>query len=495
MSNKISSRTTLKNTGLVGGSQVISILIGIIKTKIVAILLGPGGIGLIQLFTSTITLVKSISGLGLGFSGVRDVSESIGTGDKERISKTVITLKRWSWVTGLLGVILTIIFSKQLSQWTFGSEDYWIHLSVLSITIIFSNIAASHGAIIRGARRIGDFIKISLWSAFIGAVVSVIIYYFFREKGIVPALISIGLITMVVNIVYSRNVKLVKTKIEFKESFFYGLGMVKLGVFTVLTGFITQLSLYYVRISINDNLGLDSVGYYAVATTLTVTYMGLIFTAMSADYFPKLSAINKDNNAINEAVLEQTKILLLLGTPLIIAMFTFSKYIIGILYTSEFIAALPLLMWMLLSVFLKFIGFPIGYVFLAKGKSKIFIFTQTLWNVIFLILVYFSWKFLDNLAGIGVAFVLAGILGTFVNIFIIKQLTRLTYDRNTIKYIVIFLFFTILYFLVSFNFDGYIVLGLKILGLGALTYYCFKEMEKLIDIDILSLIRSKLLKK
>lgn len=495
MSVKNNARESFKNTGLVGGSQVVTILINIVKTKLVAILLGPSGMGLIQLLASTITLVKSVSGLGIGFSGVRDIAQSIGSGDDEKIGKTIVTLKRWSWVTGILGVSLTILFSQQLSVWTFGNKDYWLEISLLSSTIILSNIAGSYVAIIRGARRTADYVKLNIFTAFFGAILAIVIYYFLGERGILPVLILTGIIGFLVNYFYSRKISFQKVNITYKESFFDGLDMVKLGAFTVLTGFISEFALYYVRISINDNLGIEFVGYYAVATTLAVTYMGLIFTAMGVDYFPKLSAINTDNKALNLAVLEQTKIILLLGTPLILGMYTFSEYLIQILYTKDFGLALPLLMWMLLSVFLRLIGFPIGFVFLAKGKSKIFIFTQSLWNIIFVSFAYFSWQLRGDLVGIGMAFTSAYVIGVLLNIIIIKKMTKLKYDTNTLTYIGLFSIITLLYFFISYyDFNEWYFLVFKIIGVVLLSLYCFNQIEKLIGLNVLMFIKTKLKK-
>lgn len=495
MSDNTSSRTTLKNTVLVGGSEIVTLIIKVIKGKFIAILLGPSGIGLVQLFESTIQLVQSISNLGIGFSGVRDIAQSISSEDELKLSKTMITLKRWSWLTGILGVTMTVLMSKKLSYWTFGDEKYWIEMSILSLTILMANITAGYTAIIRGARRMADFARITIISSLIGTIFTVLIYYFYGVRGIVPVLLLTGLITLIVNIFYAVKIQVTKVSITLKNSFYDGLEMVKLGVFTVITGFITMLSMYYVRISINDNIGIDSVGYYAAASALAVTYMGLIFSSMGKDYFPKVSAINKDDKALNKAIVEQTKILLLLGTPLIILMFTFSEYLIQILYTNEFLLALPLLMWLLLSVFLKLIGFPIGYVFLAKGKGKIFIFTQSLWNIIFVSFVYFLWNWRGDLVGVGIAFNIAGIIGVFANIVIIKRMTNFKYDKETILYFFIFSFIVLFYFYFSyFNFNSWLVYVLKIIGLILISLYCFKKIQKLMNIEIISLIKSKFLK-
>jgi PST family polysaccharide transporter len=152
-------------------------------------------------------------------------------------------------------------------------------------------------------------------------------------------------------------------------------------------------------------------------------------------------------------------------------------------------------MWLLLSIFLRFINLPIGYVFLAKGKGKIFIFTQSFWNVIFLALVFFSWKILNNLEGIGIAYILANILAMVVNVFIIKKQTGLIYEKNILKNILILSIIIALYFSISYFFKGFVIFIFKIIGLIALVYYSFKEIEKLIAINIIDFIRLKLKKK
>lgn len=495
MSNNASVRNSLKNTGLVGGSKLISIFISIIRGKFVAILLGPSGMGLVQLFQSTITLVQTICGLGIGFSGVRDVAESFNSENEIRIGEKITTLKRWSWFTGLLGVFITLLISKKLSFWTFGNEEYWLEISVLSISILLANVAEGYSAIIRGTRRMQDYAKIGVINSVIGSILAIVIYYIYGIKGVVPVILLMALINLVVIFFYSKRIKIVNVNVSFNSSFYDGLSMVKLGIFTVFTGFIMQLSLYYVRISINDHLGMESVGFYGVATTLAVTYMGLIFSAMGADYYPKLSAINKDNDKVNKAVLEQTKIILLLGTPLILAMFTFSEFIIQLLYTKEFTFALPLLMWMLLSVFLRLIGFPIGYVFLAKARGNVFIFTQTLWNVIFVLSVLFLWNYRGDLVGVGMAFTFSYILGVSVNVIILKRITSFKYDKEALIYISLFAFFTIIYFTISYlNFNQWYIFISKIIGLLVLTIYCFKKIELMVDLKLLVMLKNKLFK-
>src|SRR5947207_2017819 len=61
----------LKSSALIGGSAAISMVFGIIRTKVMALLLGPSGIGLIGVYNSISELARGIAGLGIKSSGVR----------------------------------------------------------------------------------------------------------------------------------------------------------------------------------------------------------------------------------------------------------------------------------------------------------------------------------------------------------------------------------------------------------------------------------------
>ena len=108
-------RSIFKATSLFGGIQVYNILISIIKSKFVALLLGPTGVGIQGLFQSSTQLIKSLSSFGLSQSAVRNVSEANSTGDIRKVSLVVTVLRRLVWVTGVLGSLLVIVLSPVLS--------------------------------------------------------------------------------------------------------------------------------------------------------------------------------------------------------------------------------------------------------------------------------------------------------------------------------------------------------------------------------------------
>ena len=73
-SEKKGYQTTFKATSLFGGVQVVTILIGIFKSKLVAVWLGTTGFGIMGLFNTSISLISSITNLGLQSSAVREIA-------------------------------------------------------------------------------------------------------------------------------------------------------------------------------------------------------------------------------------------------------------------------------------------------------------------------------------------------------------------------------------------------------------------------------------
>lgn len=88
----------LKYTGIFGGVQGLNILMGLVRNKLVAVILGPAGMGLVSLFNTAANFVSQATNLGLSFSAIRNLSELFDSGDQERIVRFVKTVRAWSLV-------------------------------------------------------------------------------------------------------------------------------------------------------------------------------------------------------------------------------------------------------------------------------------------------------------------------------------------------------------------------------------------------------------
>lgn len=485
MTNENSShKQILKATGIVGGAQIIQILIRIIRTKIIAVLLGPAGVGIAGLYYSTLELVRSASGLGLDFSAVRDVAEAAGTGDQQRIGRTITILRRWVWLTGLLGLAVVVLLRGQFSQYAFKDADHAFDFMLLAVVPLFTALSGGQMAMLRGIRRIGEMARAGVLGAAAGLLITVPLYWLMGVKGVVPALILSALAELGLSWYFARKVKVVTVAVTLRETVTGGAGMIRLGLFTVITGLATTSTMYLVRVFISGQLGVDGVGQFQAAWNLSAIYVGLVLGAMGADYFPRLSAVNQDNLQICRLVNEQTEIALLLAGPLIVGMICFMDVIVSLFYSAKFGQSIDILLWQTLGNLLKVISWPMGFVLLAKSKGGWFVFTELLWNVLLLGTVWLCWSKM-GLESTGVAFVAGYLILTVVIFLICKQLTNFSWSVKNKKLIVFFVLLAMLAF-VNVKFQSLYLWRLVSLGLLMVTLLVsYSEMKKIIDLKMM----------
>jgi len=176
----------LKASSIVGGSQAVSYIIGMVRTKLVAMLPGPTGVGLVALYGSVMELLGTLTGLGVSQSGVREVAEIHGRGQAERFAPIVKALRRACWVTGILGWLLSVALAYPISHWILGSGERAWAIAAHGSTLLLGAIHGGQIAILQGTRRIGDLARMNVLGAIAITVIAVGIYGWLGKMGIVP---------------------------------------------------------------------------------------------------------------------------------------------------------------------------------------------------------------------------------------------------------------------------------------------------------------------
>lgn len=393
----------LKSSALIGGSSMLNIAIGMVRTKAMAVLLGPAGFGLMSIYGSICDLAVSIASLGINSSGVRQIAEAVGSNDTDRIARTVQVLRRISVVLGVLGALLMVLFSKPVAALTFGNEQQATAVAFLSLAVLFRLVSACQGALIQGMRRIADMAKMGVLGAFYGTAFSTPLVYFLREDGVVPSLICVAAMSIVTSWWYSRKVRIQVPSMTISQVRQEAIGLLKLGAAFMASGFLMMGAAYAVRTMVLRMVGFEAAGYYSSAWTLAGLYVGFILQAMGADFYPRLTGVAKDNRECNRMVNEQAMISLLLAGPGVLATLTFAAMVVHLFYSAKFEPAVGLLRWFCLGLTMRVITWPMGFIILAKGAPKAYFWTELAWTVVNVGLSWICLKYY-GLNGAGIAF-------------------------------------------------------------------------------------------
>jgi PST family polysaccharide transporter len=393
----------LKSSAMLGGAQVINIGLGALRTKVLAVQLGPNLFGVMGLYVSFTGMMQSVASLGLGQSAVRDLAAAAGSGDEDRLARTIIAYRRIVLLTGLLGLVLTVAFALPASRLTFKNNEHVWAIVCLSLTVFFAEVQAGQMALLQGLRRIGDLSAISALGALFSTIFAIPILLILKERGIVPFLICVATAQLAVSWLYARRVKIKPVRVTWSETFQVLASMLHLGLSFVLIGLSTSASIYGIRLVIGHVAGEGAVGVYQAAYTVSGIYIGFVLTAMAGDFYPRLAGYGDDVGKQNQLVNEQTKLALLLATPALIAALAFSGPLIRIMYSAAFSGASEILRWQILGLLGKIISWPMGFILLARRDSKVFLASELITNALHVGLVWIGIS-VFGVSGVGIAF-------------------------------------------------------------------------------------------
>ena len=395
----------LKYTGIFGGVTGMVTLISLVRNKFMALLLGTGGMGLSSLMTSVQNFASQCTNLGISFGAVPKLSEYYEHQQQEQLDGYIQVIRLWSMIAAGLGLVFCIVASPFVNDLTFSWGDHTLHYAMLAVSVALMAITGGEMAILKATRKLGVIAKIQVYTAMASVVISVPLYYFFFHSGVVPAIVLTTLATMLTTIAYSY--RCYPLNLHFNRSQLrQGASMIRLGVAFVLAAAIGSTTEMLIRSFLNVEGSLDDVGLYNVGYMLTITYAGMVFSAMETDYFPRLSAVSKDIAKTNETVNKQMEVSLLLLSPMLVALMAALPELVPLLFSSEFLPVVGMAQVAVLAMYFKVLSMPIAYITLARSRSLSYLFLETSYFLVLVVAVVLGFRWW-GIWGTGLAIVVA----------------------------------------------------------------------------------------
>ena len=226
---------------------------------------------------------------------------------------------------------------------------------------------------------------------------------------------------------------------------------------------------------------MEDVGLYNAGFAIIGTYVGLVFTAMSTDYYPRLSGVAHDNKMGTLLINQQAEIALLILAPILTIFLIFNNWVVIVLYSTEFIPVNGMIQWAALGMYFKAASWSIAFILLAKGASKLFFWNELVVNIYMLGLNLLGY-YLYGLDGLGISFLISYAL-YFLQVFLLaKYKYKFSFISKFYKIFCIQLSLGILCFAITMFVPSPLayVFGLPFILFSAL--YSFKELDKRMDL-------------
>jgi O-antigen/teichoic acid export membrane protein len=390
-----------KSASLFGIVQLSNLLISVIRSKFLAVLIGPAGYGIFSLLNSTIDLARQATGFSLDVSGVKKIAESNSANDTSNMAKNASVLLRLSFITGIAGVVTVVFLSPLLSQWTFGNSSEVTAFMLISVSILFRQVTGSQTAVLQGVSKLRYLATANLLGNFLSLLITLPLYILFKIDAIVPSIILSSVVSFIISTFYYKKVEITTPSLSFRESVIAGKEILFFGGLLSISAFLPLLSNYLIQLYINTNSGLEQVGLFNVGLLIVNTYVGIIFTAMSTEYYPRLAALGTDNSETSNAVNQQAILSMLIILPIIVLFLGGGTFIIQLLFSELFSTSMDMTAWMIIAMFFKAVSWSMGYVIIARADAKVFVKTSVIFSFIYILFCLSGYK-LYGLEGIGI---------------------------------------------------------------------------------------------
>ncbi|MEF7616699.1 O-antigen translocase [Aquincola sp. MAHUQ-54] len=422
----------LRSSALMGGSSLVALVASVLRTKAIAMLLGPAGVGLASLFGAVGDLARSLSQMGIGSSGVRHMAEAAGSGDTAQAARTAAVLRRVSGLLGLAGGAALVLFSRPISVLTFDHAGHAAEVAWLGAAVFFGVVADGQAAVLQGMRHIRALAGVAVATAVGGTVLGVASVAAWGEAGIVPSLVATAFVTCAAAAWQARRLGLPAQRVEMQALWPAAGALLKLGIAFMASGLLVTGAGYAVRTLVLRLSGLEAAGLYQGAWMVGGVYVGFILQAMSSDFYPRLVAAANDDARTNRLVNEQAQVSLLLAGPGVLATLTLAPLALTLLYSHRFDGAAEVLRWLCLGMAMRVVTWPMGFIIVARGHRLLFLSADFIWALAH---VAAAWLGLHHfgLAGAGMAFFASYVLHAAVVYPIVRRLSGFRWSPGNLR--------------------------------------------------------------
>lgn len=392
------SARVMRAMGIFGGVQVVSIICSVIRTKLVAIWLGPVGMGLFGIFLSASDLIGNISQMGLSTSATR----SIAAADNRRRITIVASVRRLALLLGIAGALLTFILAPWLSELTFKSDAYAAPFRLLALSALFAAVSAGRNGILQGLSRLREMAGAAMWGNIVGLAVSVPMFYWWRDESIVPSILVYSLATMTALLLYRVRIPR-PNSFPAKEFTTEARKLLGLGAYITVSMIGATAASYIFIAYLNRYADTDTVGYFQAGFTLINRYVGLIFTAIMVEFYPRVSGAVHSRRTTSLYVSHEIATVSFVMIPVAVAFIITAPWVIDLIYSSEFRIVVPFVAIGTVGTIFRGVSVCMAYTILARGDGRTFIITELTSSAIYVavsIAAYTKW----GISGMGLAY-------------------------------------------------------------------------------------------
>jgi PST family polysaccharide transporter len=357
-------------------------------TKILATYIGPNAIAYFSLFREYNKLITQSISFKSNDALVQNFKKNYHNRNFE-INSSILRFLIIFFSIYILLVSLILFFFQYKILLKLELESFNT-LLILFITGVLGGINIVSIAFLNSNNKLLQLsISESIGYLFVMLLVVIFPLFFDNPDKIAYILFTINLVWLLFTILFNlKNPILRKIDLSsFKFKFSHIRGFISLSfgsLIVVIAGIYTNL---HVKYKIIDLLGINGLGIFESAWTISSVYLLLLFSTFNKHVLPNFSIVKpeKINNTIENYISTSSFFI----SIMILTLLTFKEYIILLLYSDKFVESSSMLSLILIADYMKMISWILTLLMIAKNKTKLFVYGSFFFNIVLIFCLQF----------------------------------------------------------------------------------------------------------
>lgn len=419
-----------KSLALFTSAGFIGTLTQVIKGKLMAVLIGPAGVGVYSQLTSLFNLLFNLGSLGFRNGIVKRISVSIEENDTVTYQAQYASVLIFLSLFSILFVIVLSLFTTQISHYLFSDNGAKADLVLVTLIAVpfsvlsnfYRSMMSGHAAVkqivisqvLADVISLVPFVGLIYYGQLMGAVISFVIYQCLK------VLFYANYFYKISHFSFSKFPKVIYFNwIEIKKNLKFGVS----GLILTSTNIVVTI---YVASFIIQILGEAEYGLYAMAIRVATLYLGAIYANASSHYFPLLVKTNSVVE-LKETVMKTGRFYLYILPPLMALMMFGGELFVTLLFSAEFAFSATLLLLIIPGDFFRVNAETIALPLLAKEKFIAYKSSYFIWAVTFLLLIHLVGSE-HGIIGIAIAYCVSQFISFLVAVLLSRIILKVTMD-------------------------------------------------------------------
>lgn len=384
-------------------SHGLRMLLSLLIIKAIAVYLGTTGLGELGNFISITSAMAVLAGGGIA-NGVTTFVAKF-TEDRKRLGTFLRAASVYAFSFAGIAFAMSVVFAAPLAQLIFGSANYWWLVPIIGFLQVVGALGVIGVGVANGMRRVDLFGLITIPTYAIMLPIAFVLVSYFGVSG---AALSLALSVTATGIpalfvLYRQGFFAIITQTSATAEDYFNLAKYSLMLLASATLF--PIAEILLRSHITQEMGLEIAGLWQALTRLSLAYLGFFNVYLATRYMPLLARTH--GVEVRKTVFRQLLIAIAAFLALGITLYQFRDVVIWALFSDAFQPLSQALAAQLVGDGFRLASYVIGFLFVARGKSRIYIAAELVQMLLWVILGYIAVALRPDLQSLSISYATA----------------------------------------------------------------------------------------